>query len=343
VKAWVADKDAEALRCQKLLVEEEEAAQKRQAVLLERKKQKKLRQKEQKVKEQFYGSNENLNVDVEAVDGPTSTEASGPSSPSDCNSNSPDVPINLDSSLESMQPQSKEPEEETEAHSNISSEHINLGDSQTIEPQMVGANGHRALVTNRWHASKSQRGSRYGFHGENGHQIEENKCEVIIGSISVALKNSVADQQDSRPDEAQDVSSTEHTMLKKKNTSEKLIKANSAQSGSSRGASKLWRPVIHDENAQRECLPFSSIAAKEFLAQRWKEAISSDHVKLVLSAGPEPPGCSDVQQDSSTVYNVLELHECSNNQFGRNAQGKFTKKQEKSLKVKYRPKQKVVG
>lgn len=29
VKAWVADKDAEALRCQKLLVEEEEAAQKK--------------------------------------------------------------------------------------------------------------------------------------------------------------------------------------------------------------------------------------------------------------------------------------------------------------------------
>lgn len=29
VKAWLAEKDAEALRCQKLLVEEEEAAQKR--------------------------------------------------------------------------------------------------------------------------------------------------------------------------------------------------------------------------------------------------------------------------------------------------------------------------
>lgn len=29
VKAWVADKNAEALRCQKLLVEEEEAAKKR--------------------------------------------------------------------------------------------------------------------------------------------------------------------------------------------------------------------------------------------------------------------------------------------------------------------------
>uniref|UniRef100_A0A1D1XV75 Putative 12-oxophytodienoate reductase 3 n=1 Tax=Anthurium amnicola TaxID=1678845 RepID=A0A1D1XV75_9ARAE len=51
VKAWVADKDAEALRCQKLLFEEEEAAQKRQAELLERKRMKKLRQKEQKTKQ----------------------------------------------------------------------------------------------------------------------------------------------------------------------------------------------------------------------------------------------------------------------------------------------------
>ncbi|CAK8532627.1 unnamed protein product [Lathyrus sativus] len=52
VKAWLADKDAEALRCQKQLVEEEEAAQKRQAEILKRKRQKKLRQKEQKAKEQ---------------------------------------------------------------------------------------------------------------------------------------------------------------------------------------------------------------------------------------------------------------------------------------------------
>ncbi|XP_017223908.1 uncharacterized protein LOC108200310 [Daucus carota subsp. sativus] len=50
VKAWIADKDAEALRCQKLLVEEEEAAQRRQAELLERKRLRKLRQKEQKTK-----------------------------------------------------------------------------------------------------------------------------------------------------------------------------------------------------------------------------------------------------------------------------------------------------
>ncbi|KAL6838455.1 hypothetical protein ACP4OV_031700 [Aristida adscensionis] len=50
VEAWSADKAAEALRCQKLLVEEEEAAQKRQAELVERKRMKKLRQKEQRLK-----------------------------------------------------------------------------------------------------------------------------------------------------------------------------------------------------------------------------------------------------------------------------------------------------
>ncbi|XP_058083022.1 uncharacterized protein LOC131230993 [Magnolia sinica] len=52
VKAWLAEKDEEALRCEKQLVAEEEAAQKRQAELLERKRLKKLKQKEQKAKEQ---------------------------------------------------------------------------------------------------------------------------------------------------------------------------------------------------------------------------------------------------------------------------------------------------
>ncbi|XP_020592934.1 uncharacterized protein LOC110033334 isoform X2 [Phalaenopsis equestris] len=55
VKAWLVDQDAEALRCQKLLVDEEDAAQKRQAELLERKRLKKLRQKEQKVSETSNG------------------------------------------------------------------------------------------------------------------------------------------------------------------------------------------------------------------------------------------------------------------------------------------------
>ncbi|XP_078427530.1 C2H2-like zinc finger protein isoform X2 [Wolffia australiana] len=58
VKAWVADKDAEALRCQKLLFEEEEAAQKRQEELLLRKRLKKLRQREQKAKTENTAADE---------------------------------------------------------------------------------------------------------------------------------------------------------------------------------------------------------------------------------------------------------------------------------------------
>ncbi|WOL05836.1 hypothetical protein Cni_G14567 [Canna indica] len=48
VKSWHAHKDVEALRCQHLLMEEEEAAKKRQAEIQERKKMKKLRQKEKR-------------------------------------------------------------------------------------------------------------------------------------------------------------------------------------------------------------------------------------------------------------------------------------------------------
>ncbi|KAK6155682.1 hypothetical protein DH2020_009930 [Rehmannia glutinosa] len=409
VKAWIVDKDAEALRCQKLLVEEEEAAQKRQAVLLEKKKQKKLRQKEQKVKEQFDGCSGDLDVNVDALDRPTSAEASGPPSPSDSNSNPPDMPTNLNSSSESMQPQSKELDENSDTQFDISSEHIKQGDSQATKLQMVGANGSRHLATNRWQNgtkiwtkklkidSDGENLKPPPSQGETNHQIEENNCEVIIGSISVTLKSSVAQQQDSRPDEAQDICSSEQ----KKNVSEKVTKANPVQFGNNRVASKHWRPVrhgetksispvdrgnedseggamlkkVHDrilsserseqsqsrdydcdngeqyhvlsnENVQRGYLPFSSTAAKEFLAELvhsycagWKEAISADHVTLVLSE-PEPPGCSDVQLEPSTISNVSDPPE---NHLGRSIQVKLSKKPEKSVKIKYIPKQKAIA
>ncbi|KAH9301663.1 hypothetical protein KI387_013246 [Taxus chinensis] len=69
VKAWLVDKDAEALHCQKLLVEEEEAAEKKRAEQLERKRLKQLRQKELKEKEQV--------VNVESVDSTSSLEVGG--------------------------------------------------------------------------------------------------------------------------------------------------------------------------------------------------------------------------------------------------------------------------
>lgn len=89
VKAWMADKDVEALRCQKELVEEEEAAQKKQAKLQERKRQKKMRQKESKDKER-NSSLQLLNVDPfsrgngtiheEGDDSPTTSQSSSSSS-----------------------------------------------------------------------------------------------------------------------------------------------------------------------------------------------------------------------------------------------------------------------
>ncbi|XP_047161657.1 uncharacterized protein LOC124831644 isoform X2 [Vigna umbellata] len=77
VKAWLTAKEAEALRCQKQLVEEEEASQKRQAEILERKRQKKLRQKEQKAREQRHKAEAEINGYIEsAVKALSLTEAS---------------------------------------------------------------------------------------------------------------------------------------------------------------------------------------------------------------------------------------------------------------------------
>lgn len=134
-------------------------------MILERKKQKKLR-KEQKMKEKYYECSRDLNVYVDAVDRPTSAEASDLSSPSDCNSNTQDVPTNFDS----VQPQHKESDEDIEGQFDLSSEHKKQGDSAAVELQVVTANGHRNVATNRLHAPKSQRGSRYGLHANSNHQ-----------------------------------------------------------------------------------------------------------------------------------------------------------------------------
>ncbi|KAI5057117.1 hypothetical protein GOP47_0027132 [Adiantum capillus-veneris] len=89
VRAWMDDKDAEALRCQKALVEEEEAAQKKRAKVLERKKQRKLRQKEFKDRErrsiESSACLQELKFDVfprEGEDSLTATQSSPSSSAS---------------------------------------------------------------------------------------------------------------------------------------------------------------------------------------------------------------------------------------------------------------------
>ncbi|PIN22261.1 hypothetical protein CDL12_05017 [Handroanthus impetiginosus] len=397
VKAWVVNKDAEALRCHKLLVEEEEAAQKRQAELLGRKKLKKLRQKEQKVKEQLYQCKVDVIVDV--ADGPVLAETSGPSSLSHSSSNSVDVPANLDSCLESVQFQTEATEIDIEAQIDLSSRLINQCNSPTNGPQMVDENSHmlqretqygfhasenlqksesipkigssknRTLLNQSkvW-AKKNKMGSdavslKPSLQGEISRRIEGNNCEVVIGSISIPL-NSCASAQDTCRAEAEPAMFTNHT------------------------ASKLWRPVnlvetkdissVERENedsggpvvlervndrimSTERCessqstdddefdnreqyhlhsdgnFPFSSVAAKELLEQRWKEAISGDHVKLVLSSCRGPPRLSDVQDSNSIASNSSDLQERNL----RSAQVNFRTKTEKISKIHYIPKQKA--
>lgn len=244
---------------------------------MERKKQKKLRHKEQKAKERLYGSNGNLNVDVDIVDRPTSTEPSGPSSPSDSNSNSPDVLTNSDS----VQPQDNGSDEDIEVHiDNFSNDHMKPGDSDSQATDFMAGIGHR----NRWQAPKPQRNGRYAFHSSLNNQtfkpepkhkpsppvkersihnnskvwtkklknninlkqpsslgvpnqMEQNNSEVIIGSIPITLKN-----------EAQDACTTENALPKKKNASEKLV-------GTNRVTSKLWRPVSRGEMKNTNIVP----------------------------------------------------------------------------------------
>ncbi|CAI9775030.1 unnamed protein product [Fraxinus pennsylvanica] len=393
VKAWVTDKDAEALRCQKLLVEEEDAAQRRQAELLERKKQKRLRQKEQKTKDQLNGCKAYLNLSTNALDDSLSAEAPDPPSPFDSNLNSPEMPVNVASFPERIQFPSKEIEG-TGAQFDFSSENVDEANFQTVETWMMNSDGRQHLATNRWQVAKSQKGGRNGFYishdlqelnpehsqkltpkdhgpllngsrawtkkfnedneeekskprlqGETSNQqIEQNSFEVMIGSISVTL----------RDPEVQDTCSTKHTIPKKSNILEKPVK---------HSPSKLWIPVnqhetsgiwpvdkgdeesggsvldeagnqtvcsdrcmqlcsvdsddrdggnhsdmFSDGNAKQGGLPFCSIAAKEFLAQRWKEAIASNHVKLVLSS--ELEGTED---DCSMASQTSDLHECAVN------------------------------
>ncbi|GER51018.1 C2H2-like zinc finger protein [Striga asiatica] len=419
VKAWIAYKDAEALRCQKLLVEEEEAAQKRQAALLEKKKQKKLRQK---AKEQLNGSSQNVDIDVDVVD--IADEASGPSSPSDTNSNSPpDLPANPDNSgLESTQSQTKELNEENTEPQFVNNNHSE--DSQTIK---AGPDDTRHSSTKPWQASKSLRGSRFVLNPQplksepmhkfgqsrdrslqNGTKIwtkklkvnadvenpeppvsqEENNCEVIIGSIAVTLKTTpvAQPQNDNHSNKVLDKSCNEHAVLPKKNVPEKLTKANHVQPGNNR---KHWRPVRHGETENNPSLnrgnedtkvagqvlsgersvpshlmdndfengkklfrevssegyacqgpmPFSTAAAREFLAQRWKEAISSDHVVLELSE-PKPPEPSDVQHESSTTT-VPDASHPPVNQLDTNIKAKSSKKRGKGGKTRYIVKQKA--
>ncbi|KAB2069618.1 hypothetical protein ES319_A08G105600v1 [Gossypium barbadense] len=407
VKAWLADKDAEALRCQKLLVEEEEAAHKRQVELLERKRQKKLRQKEQKAKELRPWEMEEV--------------------------------ISTDQVLPALEPiPFPNPEEGVDyrVQTEFYNRYCEPGTSQNGEKRVEQVDGCQRKVVARWKTPpKSQRVVLNGFHanqnshgfksgGTNKHgtnreriaamgnsnkmwsrkpkaiddgdslqikagkqatnQPDQNKNpELIIGSISVPLGKNLGETHDRCPVECQP----------KNNVQERFSKHDHVQIVANRSTIKFWRPVsrqerksslpvqngIRDveveviaendgvqissnesyrrssavdgsdgvlrmnlsstlkESVQPGGLQFDSNAAKAFLAERWKEAVAGEHVTLVLSSNPKPPGCSGVEIDSSEKW-MVKAGACEASTVGA-AIAKYRTKPEKGAKTKYIPKQ----
>ncbi|KAL9409695.1 hypothetical protein AB3S75_048003 [Citrus x aurantiifolia] len=161
IKAWLADKDAEALRCQKLLVEEEEAAQRRQAELLERKRQKKLRQKEQKAKEQRH--EEKTDDTLESV---TLPETSSPLATSDSDAHNADsLPDHDPSSLEPFSFANSEDDVDYEVQPGSGNVYCDFSIDNNVERQIVQGIGRRHMfLTRRQVPSKSQRGLPTVFH-----------------------------------------------------------------------------------------------------------------------------------------------------------------------------------
>ncbi|KAK1366588.1 putative receptor protein kinase [Heracleum sosnowskyi] len=432
VKAWLADKDAEALRCQKLLVEEEEASMRRQAELLKRKRQKKLRQKEQKAKEQSREEDPVKNIVDTISESMTSAEPSSATPVVDSHlsgeGTSDDVPTIL------VSVSNNEPAE-IESHGGLSSEHVDLYIAQNEQRKSRG-NGRQHLVPSRWQVPKTQKigcngcspslnlnmvkaepTQKHSSHrdaraasvsrnkvwtkkakAENGgefassrgevdvNQIEQTGCAVMIGSISVTVRNCEAEQANSQS-EAQDSCNIKH--VKKVVAQDKLMK-DVVQSSTTRSTVKCWMPVSRHANRGRgqsaiqsdnqeidnnpisgvggdsmmpgnggfcscemensygkSCeigetkgLPFSTHRARALLAERWKEAVSGDHVTLVLSPGSDCQLASVSKECSFS--GVVDNRPAKTSSSNRRQKAKSRTKPEKNVQIKYIPKQKNV-
>uniref|UniRef100_M1CXL7 Zinc finger family protein n=2 Tax=Solanum tuberosum TaxID=4113 RepID=M1CXL7_SOLTU len=221
---------------------------------------------------------------------------------------------------------------------------------------------------------------------------KQRSSEVMIGSLSISVKDWSTGRQGNCPVEA-GAGSTEPAMPKKCNIVEKPAKHNAFQIGSNRVAAKLYMPVRHEvgrqdpeegvislkfddrtslhENPLQSCpmdssgthkncqVPdgnahqgwgFSISVAKAFLAQRWKEAITGDHVMLMrcpdtkFSERPEVPSSSseiaptlDSGEDSavSSVDDLLPKDGVVQSSSSRKNKVKFRPETEKGIKIKY--------
>ncbi|KAK7391354.1 hypothetical protein VNO78_19769 [Psophocarpus tetragonolobus] len=422
VKAWLADKDAEALRCQKLLVEEEEAAQKRKAEILERKRQKKLRQKEHKARERLEDDSEikgnisSTGEDLSPAEASLSTCDFEPHNPDIFADHSPPADVTsycLDTNevieggslsgydCDTDQYIERRTSQGHHCRHTMAARWQGVPKSQWTKANSLhaGQNSHmlKIGVIQKHGTSRDQRAaplvngnkvwSRKPKSETNGvvlkakllkEQTKGKNHEVLIGSVSVSLGNCshsegnlMAPQRDCLVENPG-----------KLNTAP--VKHDSSQGSNGRLMVKLWRPVSqhgtkdtmplqnggaeanvingkYDQNlpgqsslrlhsidvsvgnnfshteakVESQNLRLSSHAAKAFLAQRWKEAISSNHVKLVVTADRELAA----RQPSNADICVLANRENRLSATLGIAKSKPKTKAEKGMKIKYIPKQ----
>ncbi|XP_010255333.1 PREDICTED: uncharacterized protein LOC104596043 isoform X2 [Nelumbo nucifera] len=173
VKAWIADRDAEALRCQKLLVEEEEAAQKRQAEILERRRLKKLRQKEQKSKEQTSGEKMDFKEGLPETyeDLSYSAETSSPVDASNYHSCTPEGSLDHIQHVEPSRLLDIDLEVDTRNHAGfnepdteMATGKTNSANCQDDEQQLQQESGRRQVFAARRQLTKPSRGISKGSH-----------------------------------------------------------------------------------------------------------------------------------------------------------------------------------
>ncbi|XP_047322216.1 uncharacterized protein LOC124926095 [Impatiens glandulifera] len=175
VKSWLADKDAESLRCQKLLVEEEEAAQKRQAELLERKRQKKLRQKEQQKAKDSTNVEKADTVTVDTSEYSPPAETASPPFASESSSGSSETEGNNSLPLLLPDPIERHLDEEVDIEAQVGFSNDSSSTCQHIDHQRTTQGSNRRYpVIPRRQVPKSQRNGRNGFYANQNHHHHHN-------------------------------------------------------------------------------------------------------------------------------------------------------------------------
>ncbi|KAI4384779.1 hypothetical protein MLD38_002884 [Melastoma candidum] len=149
VGAWLADKDAEALKWQKLLVEEEEAAQRRQAEILEKKRLRRLRQKEQKAKGHKNEEQIDMSNSYDMLDAEPQMETSIPQDLSEMESldSPPDITNMV---LDTPQLADIEADFDSEVLPELDNGITDSSKFQRVEPGRLLGGSHQSMGVARW-------------------------------------------------------------------------------------------------------------------------------------------------------------------------------------------------